>query len=421
MNSENLIDDKELRDKLVNHVEIVTNLSTISTTTGSTIHQVSDYYGVTDNEVRKIATRFKKELYNDGLRTVNSSKIKDTLKQNNPSMKIINNDNNSFEADGVHIHAGKNLIFTHKAALRVGMLLENSNIASEIRDKLSSYTDFLTNIPTYNDNIQVFTKEEFGNIRVILIDGQPWFIGIDVATILGYKYPKDVIRDNVDKEDVLKGESTTLSSQKPLLINESGVYSLILRSKLPSAKQFKRWVTSEILPSIRKTGGYVGDVEKFINTYFSSFPEHTKQEMFESVYKTNQQLAKENKELTEKAVKLQEQNQQLEETNQSLDTENKILAEEVLTWADRDKLNKGIRTLSLTTKIHYGKMYNELYRELSYKHHINLKNRSDKTPYIQYIKESEWKQVMSTFSTMCRKYRTTVEKMIKEPPNINIA
>ncbi len=107
------------------------------------------------------------------------------------------------------------------------------------------------------NQIQTFTNEQFGQIRTVLIDGEPWFVGKDVATSLGYSNPAKAIRDHVDEEDKLS-ERIVLSGQtrEAILVNESGLYSLILSSKLPTAKVFKRWVTSDVLPSIRKTGGY---------------------------------------------------------------------------------------------------------------------------------------------------------------------
>lgn len=109
------------------------------------------------------------------------------------------------------------------------------------------------------NKIQVFNNTEFGNIRSMEIDGEPWFVGKDVATALGYSNPQKAIRDHVDGEDKTVNESFTVNGTKPILINESGLYSLILGSKLDGAKRFKRWVTSEVLPAIRKTGAYATD------------------------------------------------------------------------------------------------------------------------------------------------------------------
>lgn len=118
------------------------------------------------------------------------------------------------------------------------------------------------------DNIQIFPNKEFGNIRVIVIDGEPWFVGKDVATALGYARPENAVTDNTDKEDrlfldkklVLKlgisFDYKELGQRGGWIVNESGMYALVFGSKLESARNFKKWVTSKVLPSIRKTGTY---------------------------------------------------------------------------------------------------------------------------------------------------------------------
>lgn len=107
------------------------------------------------------------------------------------------------------------------------------------------------------NNLQIFNSPEFGQVRTIQQNGEPWFIGKDVAEILGYSNTPKAIRDHVDDEDKLT-ERIVLSGQnrEMYIINESGLYSLILSSKMPKAKEFKRWVTSEVIPAIRKTGKY---------------------------------------------------------------------------------------------------------------------------------------------------------------------
>ena len=107
------------------------------------------------------------------------------------------------------------------------------------------------------NEMQIFNNEEFGEVRTVVIDGEPWFVGNDCAKALGYKNLYNGVNKNVDDEDrrVSPVESTS-GIQQTTIINESGLYSLILSSKLSSAKKFKRWVTSEVLPSLRKTGGY---------------------------------------------------------------------------------------------------------------------------------------------------------------------
>ncbi len=109
--------------------------------------------------------------------------------------------------------------------------------------------------------LQVFNNPEFGGIRAVEINGEPWLVGKDVAAALGYSNTKAAISDHVDDEDkrlIQRSENATLEipNRGMLIINESGLYSLILSSKLPTAKEFKRWVTAEVLPTLRKTGSY---------------------------------------------------------------------------------------------------------------------------------------------------------------------
>ena len=107
------------------------------------------------------------------------------------------------------------------------------------------------------NELMVFNNAEFGNVRTMEINGEPWFVGKDVAESLGYTNPTKAMQDHIDKEDLSFNETLKLSRQAGAwLINESGVYALIFGSKLPNARKFKHWVTSEILPTIRKTGSY---------------------------------------------------------------------------------------------------------------------------------------------------------------------
>lgn len=112
------------------------------------------------------------------------------------------------------------------------------------------------------NDLKIFENKEFGKIRTVIENGETWFIGKEVADILEYANTAKAIRDHVDEEDKLT-ERIVLSGQnrEVIFINESGLYSLIISSKLPNAKKFKKWVTSEVLPSIRKNGGYIAGQE----------------------------------------------------------------------------------------------------------------------------------------------------------------
>lgn len=108
------------------------------------------------------------------------------------------------------------------------------------------------------NDLQIFENPEFGSVRTVEIDGTPWLVGKDVATALGYAKPQNSISRHVDPENqkVAPIQGTPGGEQEMLIINESGLYSLILSSKMPKAKAFKRWVTSEVLPAIREHGAY---------------------------------------------------------------------------------------------------------------------------------------------------------------------
>lgn len=125
------------------------------------------------------------------------------------------------------------------------------------------------------NELQIFESSEFGKIRTVEKDGGPWLVGKDVAQALGYVNPRKAISDHVDDEDKTDGVTIRDSigrEQKPILINESGLYALIFGSKLESARRFKRWVTSEVLPAIRKTGSYGSDNRKWLAELISKTP-----------------------------------------------------------------------------------------------------------------------------------------------------
>ena len=128
------------------------------------------------------------------------------------------------------------------------------------------------------NEMMIFNNPEFGSVRTVCIDGEPWLVGKDVAEILGYSNPRKALIDHVDADDKGVTKCDTLGGAQNLtVINESGFYSLVLSSKMPNAKKFKRWVTAEVLPTIRKTGGYVANEDVFVETYLPFADEPIKQ------------------------------------------------------------------------------------------------------------------------------------------------
>lgn len=108
------------------------------------------------------------------------------------------------------------------------------------------------------NELQIFNSPEFGQVRTIVIDNEVWFVGKDVAEALGYSDTNQAIRKHIDEEDKLTRQIDGIGQKREMyIINESGLYSLVLSSKLPTAKKFKRWITKEVIPSIRKHGGYI--------------------------------------------------------------------------------------------------------------------------------------------------------------------
>lgn len=129
-----------------------------------------------------------------------------------------------------------------------------------------------------NEIMKVFNNTMFGNVRIILQDDEPWFVAKDITNILGYQNSSKAIGDHVDVDDKLNNETlSSLGQRGGWLINESGLYSLILSSKLPNAKQFKRWVTSDVLPALRKTGSYSMNIPQTLPEALRAYADEVEQ------------------------------------------------------------------------------------------------------------------------------------------------
>lgn len=229
---------------------------------------------------------------------------------------------------------------------------------------------------TSASSVQIFNNPEFGDVRVVMQDGEPWFVGKDVAEALGYVNHRDAIKRHVDKEDKYDGVAIHDSigrEQKTVCINESGLYSLILSSKLPSAKKFKRWVTSEVLPAIRKTGGYVDQSRSdlFIDTYLP-FADETTRTLFKStldvINSQNEMIKNKNQEIIKKDGKILYQSNVINGLTKNIKT------------ADmRQILNRIMRN----NHGKFEKRWVVLYREFDNKYHMDTKTR-----YENYIKKN---------------------------------
>ena len=186
------------------------------------------------------------------------------------------------------------------------------------------------------NNLKVFKNEEFGQVRALEIKGEPYLVGKDVTDILGYQNGSKALADHVDDYDKLNNKSlSSLGQRGGWLINESGLYSLILSSKLPTAKKFKRWVTSEVLPQIRKTGGYIGIESNMTDDEIMAKALLVAQN---TINRKNELLQAKEKELTEVKEDLNSKNNFI---NQISVSENSLKVEEVAQLASKKGINIG--------------------------------------------------------------------------------
>ena len=226
-------------------------------------------------------------------------------------------------------------------------------------------------LPTSASSVQIFNNPEFGDVRGVMQDGEPWFVGKDVADKLGYAQTSNMMK-RIDTEDFMSSILDGMN-MKSILINESGLYSAIIGSKLPSAKKFKRWVTSEVLPTIRKTGGYVDQSRSdlFIDTYLP-FADETTRTLFKStldvINSQNEMIKNKNQEIIEKDGKISYQSNVINGLTKNIKT------------ADmRQILNRIMRN----NHGRFEQRWVVLYREFDNKYHMDTKAR-----YENYIKKN---------------------------------
>ena len=249
----------------------------------------------------------------------------------------------------------------------------------------------------------VFENEQFGKIRTMIIDKVVWFVGIDVAKALGYSNCSRDVNRHVDEEDrqtimidtpeYRNGTPVNNYKSKTIVINESGLYSLILTSKLPEAKKFKRWVTSDVLPAINKYGMYAID-ELLDNPDIAI-----------AAFKKLKEEKEKNKLLTE-------QNEYLEFTNA-------VFAGEQQTWEQRSVINALLRQYSANIRLPFGQTWNRFYKSLEYKYGINLKLRKSKDDkpnssksLLSYLKEDELDSAVKLAVAMCEDIGMVIKEVI---------
>lgn len=246
-----------------------------------------------------------------------------------------------------------------------------------------------TNNMTEN-SVRIFENEEFGSVRTVEVDGEIWFVGKDVAEALGYVKSRNAISKHIDSNDKKDApiQGALGGTQKLTIINESGLYSLILSSKLPKAKKFKHWVTSEILPSIRQHGAYMT-------------PETIQQAITSPDF-----LIKLAMELKSKQQKIDTLTTELENSAATIDG----LVFNVSTWDKRSVLNALVRKFAgRTASKSIANAWSTLFFNVKMKYHIDVfirkgkdKGKNKNKPYISYITDDEMDKCISMAIALCK-------------------
>lgn len=214
------------------------------------------------------------------------------------------------------------------------------------------------------NDLQIFNNEEFGQIRTVTIDNEPWFVGRDVAEALGYSEPRSAVSKKVDDTDKGVAEMETPSGKQNMtIINESGLYALIFGSKLDSAKRFKHWVTSEVLPSIRKNGNY--QMMKQESSELSP-----QLQMLQGLLDQMKETEIANKKRDRQIALAQETAEKAVETTERM-------KDEIISPFDnwRDDINKKVRQISIASGIPYQGLFTTIYADLEHIGRCDLSTR----------------------------------------------
>lgn len=250
--------------------------------------------------------------------------------------------------------------------------------------------------------IKIFENEEFGSVRTMEINGEPYFVGKDVAEILGYTNPTKAMQDHIDEDDMTFNETLKLSRQSGAwLINESGLYSLILSSNLPNAKKFKHWITSDVLPTIRKTGGYIANSDMMVSTYFGNLPPEQQtlvKGLFDNIIAQQTKI-------------------------DTLTTTNEVLTTDILSWADRPLVNALVRRYAgYACDGNFASAWIEFKKELLYKYSININsritayiNKNGKKPHtLDVITDDEVLSALKTIVSLCENKNIDISDLLNK-------
>lgn len=418
--------DEKTRNELAQRVNVLESIRPIPTLPGRdyiTTEQVATYFKVHIDEVKKVCTKYKKEFTDDGMETKTIEEITDGQEVEIEKQKgrvlvaYANGRNISIGYKGARV-------FPKKAVMRFGLLLEDSILAKDLRRFMfiNDYLDMEDRKEKEREEaaVQLVDTTEILGRRIDFYRSieEPLFLARDVADWIDYARTGKGYRDisnmtkPIDKDEKFKTKILVTNNLRVknlglnvitdsngktrdpfLFLTEDGLYEVCMLSRKPIARKMKKQI-KEYLKNIRKTGGAVdfGKESQFIEHYFPSFSDDVKLAMVSD---------------------LRNQNKELKERNDKLKNDNKLLAAEILTWSDRNKLNAGIRKLASVTGTKFSAMWNELYKNLQYKYSIDVKNRGKK-PFIQWVQEHEWDKVVKVFSAMCEARNLSPTDMLQQ-------
>lgn len=258
--------------------------------------------------------------------------------------------------------------------------------------------DAMQSVETNNNEAQTFVSEKFGSVRVMSINGEPWFVAADVCKALEINNPTMAL-SRLDEDEKMTLSLTEGHSgirggaQMANIINEPGLYTLVLGSRKPEAKEFKRWVTHEVIPTIRKTGGYIADPNQMVMSYFED-------------------VSPEQRTLISAAFT---RIKDLQDKNIKLSMENSALTKDVMTWDNRAITVALIRSLAVSRfDSNYSLAFNHFYKQLRYRKNISLSNRKHGRSMLDGVQDSEWGDIVQVAVAVCSEAGIDVAVVINQ-------
>lgn len=245
-----------------------------------------------------------------------------------------------------------------------------------------------------NDAMYVFSNDQFGDVRTMRINGEPWFAAIDVCKALEIGNPSQALT-RLDGDErittLISNEGAVTGKSSMAFVNEFGLYTLILGSRKPEAKAFKRWITHEVIPTIRKTGGYILNADKMADTYLDGYDDETKAAL---------------------SVLLRSLKQS-QDANIKLQREVDVLTKQTRTYEPRAVVNALVRSFAFyCLDSDFKKAFHLFYKELYYKKRIALNMRLGTGSLINRVRDDEWNDVVEVAVAMCKDHGIDIERAI---------